>query len=67
MDYVQSRKNERQGIREYIHKFHLGLQPFYFKKFFEKEILEMETEEWLKANPDGAYLRTHDLKHGMNE
>jgi hypothetical protein len=23
---------EALGIRQYIHKFHLGLQPYYFKK-----------------------------------
>ena len=44
LDYVQSRKNERQGIREYIHKYHIGLQPFYFKKHFEKQITEMQSE-----------------------
>jgi len=32
LDYVQSKEMEPLGIRQYIHKFHLGLQPYYFKK-----------------------------------
>jgi len=35
LDYVQSKDMEASGIRQYIHKFHLGLQPYYFKKHFE--------------------------------
>jgi hypothetical protein len=46
LDYVQTRQDERKGIREYIHKYHLGLQPFYFKKTFENLIKEMATPEF---------------------
>lgn len=30
LDYRQSRREEQKGIREFVHKYHLGLQPFYF-------------------------------------
>ena len=34
-DYVALKGKENEGIREYVHKFHLGLQPMYFKKYYE--------------------------------
>jgi hypothetical protein len=64
LDYVQTRHNEINGIREYIHKYHLGLQPFYFKKTFENQLKELEKPEF-KADGDNVYLRMHELKQGM--
>jgi hypothetical protein len=43
LDYVQTRQLERKGIREYVHKYHLGLQPFYFKKSFEHLMKEIDS------------------------
>lgn len=60
-DYVAEKSLEAVGIRNYIHKFHLGLQPYYFKLHNEKELALLSDEE-AKKNPEDFYLRGMSLK-----
>jgi hypothetical protein len=46
---------EAVGIRQYVHKFHLGLQPYYFKKQFEQQ-LQKYTDEEAKKDPQAFYI-----------
>jgi len=57
LDYVQSKEFEALGIRQYIHKFHLGLQPYYFKKQFEQQ-LKKYTDEEAKKDPQAFFMNT---------
>jgi len=43
-DYIAENSLESIGIRNYIHKFHLGLQPYYFKLQYENELAMMNDE-----------------------
>lgn len=40
-DYEVVKDQEDIGLRTYIHKFHLGLQPYYWKKVQEKQLLAL--------------------------
>lgn len=64
-DYIADKHLESIGIRSYIHKFHLGLQPYYFKLAFEKDFEKM-TEEEVKKDPQAYYTRMMTLKQEIH-
>ena len=45
MDYVVSNAMEREGIRAFTHKFHLGHQPYYFKRTHEELFIKLASKE----------------------
>lgn len=49
-DYVALKDVESRGIRTYVHKFHLGLAPYYYKRQYDDELSKL-TEEEAKKDP----------------
>ena len=39
MDYTKVTSMEGLGLRQYVHKYDLGMQDYYFMNRFEKQIL----------------------------
>lgn len=64
-DYIALKDQEARGIRTYVHKFHLGLQPYYYKKVYEHEIMLLTDEECQK-DPEAYYRRGTMLRHNIH-
>jgi hypothetical protein len=60
-DYVAQKDEESIGLRKYVHKYHLGLQPYYFK-LKNLDDLKMQTDENAEKDPDAYYTRHMGLK-----
>ena len=43
-DYIVEKSLETIGIRNYIHKYHIGLQPYYFKLKNEDQLNLLTSE-----------------------
>jgi hypothetical protein len=56
---------EAQGIRAFVHKYHLGLQPYYYKLAHEK-MLSKYNEATAKKDPSGFYLNAMELKKAVH-
>jgi hypothetical protein len=65
-DYVVVKDQEDIGIRRYIHKFHLGLQPYYWKKVHEDKMKEL-TREKANEKPEEYYLSSMELRKSIHD
>lgn len=63
-DYVALKGKESDGIREYVHKFHLGLQPMYFKKYYEAQLKTLQENS---ENLDAVFNTAADLRYKVHE
>ena len=50
-DYIRVSKLEEQGLRQYIHKYDLGMEDYYFNQRFMSELQLLADEEWRVENP----------------
>lgn len=65
LDYVMSDALEVDGLRSYIHKYNLGLQPFYFKKAFQKEMAALTVRN-KESDKEDFYANDRKLQQGMH-
>ena len=50
-DYVKVTNLEQQGLRQYIHKFDLGMQEYYYNVRFRSQLEKLVNEDWRAQNP----------------
>jgi hypothetical protein len=48
-----------------VHKFHLGLQPMYFRKYYANELKSLEESE--KTNPEVFFKTATNLRYCVHE
>lgn len=44
-DYVVQKDLEQKGLRTYLHKFHLGYMPYYFKRDYQQQYERLATAD----------------------
>jgi len=65
-DYEVVKDQEEMGLRSYIHKFHLGLQPYYWKKVQEKNLMAL-TRDLAKDKPEEFVVAAAELRQSVHE
>ena len=61
-DYTVVTDNERLGLKGYVHKYHLGMQRYYFRKQFNESLLAKMTDEEFEKNPQDYYYRERKIR-----
>ena len=64
IDYRKESAMEQSGIRQYLHKFDLGMQDFYYMNRYFDEIVKLNDEEWCQNNNAEAYKLNRVVKEG---
>ena len=66
-DYVVVSQNEQVGLKQYVHKFNLGFQRYYFLKEFGKSILGRMNGAEEKKDPKAFYYRERSIRDAYNK
>ena len=61
-DYVVITNLEANGLKQYIHKYNLGFQRYYFRKAFDDDILKKLSPEEHKKDPKEFYYRERQMR-----
>ena len=64
IDYLKLTKMEAKGIRQYVHKYHQGMQDFYYLKRYEQEIKNLSDELWVRDNAELAKKLDKEVQNG---
>ena len=64
MDYRKESSVEQFGIRQYFHKFDLGMQDYYYMNRYKDGFIKLQDDEWVHSHPDEAYLINREVKEG---
>ena len=67
MDYTRITSLESNGLRQYVHKFELGMQPYYYQQRYEKELRQLVDGEWRAQNPMGIYETERVVREGWHK
>jgi len=66
-DYVVITHLEAEGLKQYVHKYNLGFQRYYFLKAFDKDILSKLTMEEQKKNVKEFYYRERLMRDAASK
>lgn len=65
MDYTKIIALEKYGVRQYAHKYDLGMQDYYFNRRYGDLIEKRNDPEWCEENPVEHYENERTLREGM--
>ena len=66
-DYVVIQDLEVEGLKQYVHKYNLGFQRYYFLKAFDADILSKLNMEEQKKNQKEFYYRERLMRDAANK
>ena len=67
MDYSKISNLEQDGLRQYIHKFDLGMQDYYYTNRFENEIAKLVQPNYREEEPQEYYKLERTVRDGWHQ
>ena len=63
-DYIIQKDLEPKGLRTYLHKYHLGYMPYYFKRDYQMLYEKLAQEDCSKED---QYNLSLDMRHRLDK
>ena len=67
MDYSRLNNLEPEGLRQYIHKWDLGYQDYYYYSRFEDELKKLEDLNFQREEPTEFYKAERTIRDGWHK
>ena len=67
MDYTRVTSLESKGLRQYVHKYELGYQDYYFRTKYAKELALTVNAQWRADNPQEVMDVERTIREGIHK
>ena len=67
MDYLRMNNLEPYGLRQYIHKWDLGYQDYYYFARFEDELNKLSDMDFQREEPAEFYKAERKIRDGWHQ
>ena len=66
IDYIKISNMESVGVRQFIHKYDMGMQDHYYFLRYQDDIRRLHDSEWARANPKEYYATERRVRDGVH-